>query len=271
VKGLSVGRFVRGIRGILGQRFAPPTSLQDNPVLGLLYARRSTRRFLRTPLPADVMTAILDAGRLAPSTVNLQSWAFGVFDAASWRAAFGRGIPFGGTAAILICGDMHRPRQAIDDFPRKPLVDYTVAVMNASIAAYAMNIAAEALGVGSVMLSDTGRSGFYDGLYLREKLGLPEAVFPLMTLVLGYGAAGPGASPPKLPLDQVVFKGRYRESDPNVMKDWLDGMMSGYRAMHVVKSFKGQLRHYLSKVDEAEKGLHRMIFYAPEQSKRKGT
>ena len=269
MRGLTPGRFVKGILGVLGQRFRPPDSLQGNPVLETLYARRSVRRFTRAPVPSDVMAAILEAGRLAPSTVNLQTWSFGVFDTASWREALGTAIPFGGSAAVLICGDMHRARRAIKGFPRKPLVDYTVSVMNASIAAYAMNVAAEALGVGSVMLSDTGRSGFYHGLFIRDKLGLPEAVIPIMTLVLGYPAARPAGAPPKLPLDQITFTGKYRESDSSVMEHWLDGMMAGYRAAHVVKSFRGQLNHYLSRVDDAERDLHRMIFYAPEEFRKK--
>jgi len=49
-----------------------------------------------------------------------------------------------------------------------------------------MNIAAEAVGVSSVMLSETGRTGLLDAGYLKEKLGLPERVAPLLTMVFGY-------------------------------------------------------------------------------------
>ena len=259
MRGLSPGRFLRGIRAILGKRFEPPASVRENALLRVLYARRSVRRFLKEPLPPDVLTAILDAGRLAPSTVNLQSWSFGVFDPLAWREAFGRGIPFGGAAAVLVCGDIHRARRSIPS-PRKPLVDYTLCVVNAGIAAYAMNVAAEALGVGSVMLSDDGRAGFYHAEYLRDRLGLPDGVYPVLTVVLGYPAAKAAGSPPKLPLDVVTFHGRYREPDPAAMEEWLEGMMAGYRALHVVRSFRGQLRHYVKRVDEAERALDRMIY-----------
>ena len=66
----------------------------------------------------------------------------------------------------------------MDFFPHRPLVEYTLAVINASLAAMNMNIAAEALGVASVMLSETGRSGFLDAQYLKEKLSLPDGCFP---------------------------------------------------------------------------------------------
>ena len=270
MKGLSPGRFVRAILAMAGKRFLPPPALRGNPVLEVLYARRSIRRFRGEPVPDDVLAAILDAGRLAPSAVNLQSWSFGVFDEPAWREAFGVGIPFGGAAAILICGDMHRARRSIAGFPRKPLVDYTLGVMNASIAAYAMNVAAEALGVASVMLSDDGRTGFYHQAWLREKLALPEGVYPVMTLVLGFPAARAAGSPPKLPLAEVCFRGRYRESDPRAMETWLEGMKAGYRATHVVKSFRSQLNSYLRRVDDAERSLRAMVFYAPEEFRPKG-
>ena len=113
--------------------------------------------------------AILEAGRLAPSTVNLQTWAFAVFDAALWQQTFGHAIPFHGSRAVIVIADTFRDRQVLDVFPYSPLVEHTVAVMNASLAAMNMNIAAEALGVSSVMLSETGRSGLAGCQILERK------------------------------------------------------------------------------------------------------
>ena len=152
-------------------------------------------------------------------------------------------------------------RLALDEFPFRPLVEYTLGVINASIAAYAMNVAAEACGVSSVMLSETGESGFYDALSLKKKLRLPDGVFPIMTIVFGYPAARPRGMPPKLPLSEITFTGRYKEPDDKATKRWLDQMRAGYRALYVTRSFQGQIKHYLSKVDQAEAGLRKLIFY----------
>jgi nitroreductase len=265
VRPLSPARFVSSIRALLAGKPEVPPSLAANPVLRTLLGRRSIRSFRDEPIPDDVWAAILECGRLAPSTVNLQSWSFGLFDRDSWRSAFGSPLPFKGARAILMTGDMHRVRAALDEFPFKPLVEYTLAVMNASIAAYAMNVAAEACGVGSVMLSDTGRSGFYDARFIKERLALPDGVFPLMTIVFGYARRGPGGMPPKLPTAEITFAGSYREADTATMKAWLDQMTAGYRATHVTSSFRGQLRHYLSKIDEAEAGLRELIYYRDEE------
>jgi len=54
-------------------------------------------------------------------------------------------------------------------------VEYTIAVMNASLAAMNMNIAAETLGVGlGHALGKRAASGLLDVGYLKEKLSLPD-------------------------------------------------------------------------------------------------
>jgi nitroreductase len=253
--------FLRSLWRILAGRPQTPPSLRDNALLGVLLQRRSVRSFDSRPIPDDVFAAILEAGRLAPSTVNLQTWAFGTFTAESWRATFAAAIPFRGQRAVIVMGDTHRVRSVADAFPDSPLVEYTVAVMNASLAAMAMNIAAEALGVSSVMLSETGRTGLLDAGYLKEKLALPDGVFPLLTIVFGYARGLRPPMPPKLPLDQICFEGRYREPEPGVIADWLAQMAAGYKASHPFSSFDAQLRVYWSKIGQAEADLRAMIFH----------
>jgi hypothetical protein len=162
---------------------------------------------------------------------------------------------------VIVLGDIHRNRGMLEDFPPSPLVTYTLAVMNASLAAMNMNIAAEALGVSSVMLSETGRSGLLDAGYLKEKLGLPEGVFPLMTIVFGYPAGGPRPMPPKLPMKAICSSdGRYHETDPAVLQEWMVQMTAGYKASFPFSSMQAQLGVYRSKIGQAEEELEKMIF-----------
>lgn len=269
MKTLNPIEFIKGLYGILEGKVYLPESLKENPVLHVLLRRRSVRKFMEHDIPEDVFKVILEAARVAPSTVNLQSWTFGVYDRASWKKTFGRSIPLHANRAVIIMGDAHRVRMVLDEFPHKPLIEYTLAVINASIAAYAMNIAAEACGVASVMLSETGQSGFYDAQYLKKKLKLPDGVFPLMTIVFGYPKGKPLRMPPKFPIEEITFFHQYRESDRKVMEGWLKQMMAGYRALRITDSFKAQLRRYVSKIDAAEKGLRDLIFYKPEEPQSK--
>jgi FMN reductase (NADPH) len=243
-----------------GRPRIPPT-LRDNPLLRVILNRRSVRAFTSQPIAEDVFSAILEAARLAPSTVNLQTWAFGVFDAALWQQTFGRPIPFHGDRAVIVIADTSRDRQVLDAFPYSPLVEHTVGVMNASLAAMNMNIAAEALGVSSVMLSETGRSGILDLGYLKETLSLPDGAIPLMTIVFGYARGPYPPMPPKLPLDQICFAGHYRPTPRETMEAWLSQMKTGYKASHLTSSFESQLQVYRSKIDKAEADLQAMIFH----------
>ena len=160
----------------------------------------------------------------------------------------------------MILADTHRVRAAFDAFPQSPLVEHTVAVMNASLAAMNMTAAAEALGVSSVMLSETGRSGLLDAGYLKEKLALPDNVIPITTIVFGYPRAGRSPMPPKLPLEAISFEGRYKETAPAVMEEWLAQMNAGYKASHPLSSLEAQLQHYASKIGQAEADLEAMVF-----------
>jgi nitroreductase len=251
--------FARSILRILTGEPQVPPSLREIEALQTILRRRSVRKFVRREIPDDIFDAILEAGRLAPSTVNLQTWSFAVFTPASWRETFDGPIPFRGQKAIVIMGDTHRARIVLDAFPRSPLVEYTVAVMNASLAAMNMTIAAETLGVSSVMLSETGRTGLLDCGYLKQKLALPDGVYPLTTIVFGYRRGTHPPMPPKLPLEQICFEGPYREADVTVLEDWLAQMKAGYKASRPFSSFEAQLKVYKSKIGQAEADLRAMI------------
>lgn len=253
--------FIKNLIKIITARPHVPPSLENNHLLNTILNRRSIRNFSDREIPDDVFNAILEAGRVAPSTVNLQTWAFATLTDRAWKELFNRPIPFNGKRAVIIMADIHRGRKVMDFLPHRPLVEYTLAVINASLAAMNMTIAAEALGVASVMLSETGQSGFLDALYLKEKLSLPAGVFPLMTLVLGYPRSGYRAMPPRLPLDQICFTRKYQEAEMGIIKDWYAQMFTGYKAEHPFSSFDAQLELYRNKIDQAERDLRAMVFY----------
>ncbi len=258
---MSITTFAASLVRILKRKPHIPPSLKDNPLLEIILNRRSVRRFTEQLIPDDVFAAILEAGRVAPSTVNLQTWSFAVFDDEQWRTKFGHRIPFRGSRAVIILADTYRFRQVLDVFPYSPVVDHTVAVMNASLAAMNMNIAAEALGVSSVMLSETGRSGLLDTAYLKEMLALPDGVIPLMTIVFGYAKSAYPPMPPRLPMEAIVFTDKYRPADKTVLQDWVDQMEAGYKVMRPGSSFSDQVTVYCNKLGDAENDLYRMVFY----------
>jgi hypothetical protein len=157
----------------------------------------------------------------------------------------------------MVLADTHRARRVVRGFPDVPLCDYTVGVMNASLAAMNMTQAAEALGVGSVMLSETGRTGFYDAAELRAALSLPPGVVPLTTIVFGRPREAP-PMPPRLPLEAISFQGRYRETPQPVLEAWYEQMQAGYVAS-TGQVFQKQIDHYNRRLAEAERDLRRLV------------
>ncbi len=261
VEKLSPARFIRGLLRIVRGKPRIPASLEENELLQVILQRRSVRQFKADPIPEDVFQAILEAGRVAPSTVNLQTWSFAVFDAAGWQRTFDRPIPFHASRAVIVIADTCRDREVLDVFPYSPLVEYTIGVMNASLAAMNMNIAAEALGVSSVMLSETGRTGILDAKYLKDCLNLPEHTAAIMTIVFGYARGSYPPMPPKLPAEELFFDGKYVQTSQSVMRAWLDQMVAGYKVTNIRSSFDSQLQVYRSKITDAERDLEEMVFW----------
>lgn len=258
---LSFREFAAGLMRIVSARPRVARHLQNNAMLQAILQRRSAREFLTDPIDDEVWGAILEAGRLAPSTVNLQTWSFAHFTGQQWREFFGSPIPFSAARGVVILTDARRARRAVTEFPYAPLCEHTIGVMNASLAAMNMTLAGESLGLGSVMLSETGRTGFYDAAHLRDKLDLPPGVIPIMSIVFGYPAGKPPVMPPKHPLESVAFTGKYRPTPEDDLQRWYAEMQAGYRAAHKGERFAAKIAYYNRRIADAERDLNEMVFY----------
>jgi nitroreductase len=227
----------------------------------MILERRSVRDFKADLIGDATWGAVLEAARLAPSTVNLQTWSFAHFTADQWREFFGSPLPFGAARGLVVLADCRRARRAVPDFPYAPLCEHTIGVMNASLAAQNMTLAGEALGLASVMLSETGRTGFYDAKHLAKKLDLPAGVVPIMSIAFGWPASGPPVMPPKYDLETIAFTGPYREAPEKEIEDWCEQMEAGYRAAHKGERFAAKVAYYNRRIEEAEKDLNEMVYY----------
>jgi len=154
-------------------------------LLDVIYGRRSVRRYREEPIPDDILTAILEAGRLAPSANNLQPWHFIVVRDpdikrrlvfTSWNR-FIEEAP----AIIVGCGDPSS---------RWMTVDVAIALEN-------MVIAAEALGLASCWI------GAFNEAEVKKTLRIPDSLRVVAMIALGYPAEKP-RMPPKKRLEEVV-------------------------------------------------------------------
>lgn len=155
-------------------------------VLGIIRSRRSVRHFLETPIPAGVVSSLLEAARWAPSGGNRQPWAFLVIqNPANIRKVkmFAPGLGGVPAALLVLCSD----RSAAD----------ATAIMDVAMAAQNVMLVAEDHGVGSCVVRSFSQKA------LQTLLCLPSHVVPELLIALGF-AAEPASNPGRRPVEELV-------------------------------------------------------------------
>lgn len=145
-----------------------------------IFTRKSVREFLDRKIPDEDIRKILAAGMSGPSCVNSRQWSFIVVkdkDTLS-KMADANGSPArplrGAALAVLVCGDLERAFS--------PAPDYWI--IDASIAAQNMILAAHDMGIGSVWL---GTYPQMDRVREQSRLfKLPETIVPHSIIAFGY-------------------------------------------------------------------------------------
>jgi nitroreductase len=166
---------------------------------------RAIRHFRPEPLAEDDLVAILDAGRHAGSSKNLQRWHFVVVRD---RARLGQLSGVGQSATHLAGAPVAIALVTPD--PRKSGAPLSVT-WDSGRAAQNMMLTAWSLGVGSVPAT------VYDQALCRSVLGYPDDQHCEYILSFGYpadeGAATRAArAGGRQRLDEVVFYERWQET-----------------------------------------------------------
>jgi FMN reductase [NAD(P)H] len=187
-----------------------------NETLRLLMERASCRSFLEKPIPDDVLQAILEAGIHSATGGNLQPYSIiKITDAATKQELdklCGDQV-FVATAPVdlLFCIDFHR-LQRWAQLKKAPFAanrsfrHFWISFQDTIIAAQSICTAADALGLGSVYVGTVLECM----RELRVMFKLPDGVFPVVLLSLGYPKAYPSPKK-KLGTSTVVHNGQYRD------------------------------------------------------------
>lgn len=146
----------------------------------LIVNRRSIRRYTDTPIPAEDVSLILQAGLMAPTSKNSRSWQFIAVDDHDMLQRLSQCKPVYATSiaacrlAIVVCADSTKSDAWIED---------------ASVAATFIQLQAQALGLGSCWVQIRGRftaDNQPSEEYVQETLMIPEVVTPVCIITLGY-------------------------------------------------------------------------------------
>ena len=185
--------------------------MKDNPVLDLLMSRASIRRYKSDDVPTDLVEAVVRAGRQAPFTGQMYS-VIATRDPEK-RAKLPPLLGHLATAApvfFLLCMDLRKLEKfVVAGGGRMQAADLSLLFWGIQDVAYVgenMVIAAESLGLGTCFLG----SAPWVSRQLAELFDLPERVYPIVGMVMGYPAERPPVRP-RLPLRYVLHWDGYRD------------------------------------------------------------
>lgn len=164
------------------------SNLESYPrLLSLMTERNSCRSYDlgRSPLDHDLISAVIDAARLAPSACNRQPWLFMVVEGEEAKEkmflAYGRDWIKSAPAYIVALG---RPGEAW----HRPADGHDHTDVDLSIAVEHMCLAATALGLGTCWVCN------FDPAVLRREFNIPDDLVPVAILPIGYPAPGSPAT-----------------------------------------------------------------------------
>ena len=75
-----------------------------NATLTTIYERRAVRKYKNKPVEKEIIEQIIDAGRMAPSAINMQPWKFYILTNKEDIIAFSKAIKMGAVKGIFKSG-----------------------------------------------------------------------------------------------------------------------------------------------------------------------
>lgn len=189
-----------------------------NETLSLLMNHRSIRKFSDKEVTREQLERIIAAGQMASTSSNVQAYSvIAVTDFEQKRAlsALSGNQSYIEKCPVFLvwCADLYRLQKVseahLGDQPgyADSVENFIVATVDAALAAQNAAIAAESMGLGIVYIGGVRNHT----AQFSERLNLPEQVYPVFGMCIGYPDQNPGIRP-RLPLEGVLHHGVYDAS-----------------------------------------------------------
>lgn len=194
-----------------------------NPTLKLLHERASCRSFSDRKIEPEVIQDILEAGIHAPTGGNLQPYSIIKIEDQDTKRELAdmctQDFISSAPVDLLFCIDWYRLKQwaQLEIAPFSATSSFRhfwISFQDTLIAAQNICTAADACGLGSVYIG-TIMEYFRE---MRVMFKLPDGVFPVVLLCLGY-PKGKRQSRKKLGVNVVVHDERYHELDDKDLRN----------------------------------------------------
>ena len=194
--------------------------MTSNPVVDTMLRRKSIRKYTKESPSDEVIATIARAGQQAPFAYQLCSLMLSRNRVQN---------PFKAPLLFYILVDSHRFELIMAkrnwQMVQNDLSLLLFGIQDAALMAENMVIAAESLGLGSCFLGGVP----YQAEAIIKKRKLPQRVFPLVGLVMGYPAENPPTRP-RYPLEFTLFEDEYPEFSDAQIEEAMKVMDEGYLA-----------------------------------------
>ncbi|NQX46737.1 oxygen-insensitive NADPH nitroreductase [Paenibacillus tritici] len=205
-----------------------------NETLELLNRHTSVRQYQDKPVNEELLAAIIGAGQMASTSSTVQAYTVIAVTEPDLKAQLSK---LSGNQAyieqcpvfLVWCADLYRLREAAaPHLQGTPSYEDTtenliVATVDVALAAQNAAVAAESLGLGIVYIGGI-RNEIAD---VSELLNLPELVYPVFGMCLGYPAAVNGIRP-RLPQAAVLHHNGYQAAAAVDQAKVYDGISRDY-------------------------------------------
>lgn len=203
-----------------------------NSTVELLLQHRSIRKFESRPVPDETLRTLVQCGQAAATSSNVQAVTAIHVTQPETRdalAALAGGQPYVASAGafLVYCADLRRSMNACEseggDFSAGMTEHFLIASIDVAIAAQNTVVAAESLGLGICYIGGLRNKP----AEVSSLLQLPQQVYPVFGLCLGYPDQAPEVKP-RWPVDAVLMKDVYDESSQAQLRNQYDAELREY-------------------------------------------
>ncbi|WP_148254453.1 oxygen-insensitive NADPH nitroreductase [Aidingimonas lacisalsi] len=201
-----------------------------NPVIELLKSHRSIRKFTDRKISHELLLELIQAGQSAATSSHVQAYSVIHVTTPAKRekiAELAGGQDYIATCSdfLVFCADMKRPTEASErtgaNVVRGMTEQLLVANVDTALMAQNVAIAAESEGLGICYIGGIRNNP----QAISDLLQLPEHVYPVFGMCLGYPAHEPDVKP-RLPVEAILKEDHY--SDDREQVDAFDDAMHTY-------------------------------------------
>lgn len=192
-----------------------------NSTIKLLKSHRSIRKFTNQKISHTLLLELIEAGQCASTSSHIQAYTVIHVKNLARRdkiaeLAGGQDYVVNASDFLVFCADMKRPIEASEHTGANIVSGMTeqllVASVDTALMAQNVAIAAESEGLGVCFIGGIRNNP----QPISDLLCLPEQVYPVFGMCLGYPAHNPDVKP-RLPVDAIIKDNQYIEDREHVM------------------------------------------------------